>query len=125
MAIYRARYLLGIPEEAPILFTGSKGTLQELEPEAPASGNSQRPHERPEYQPDPEDLENLQKPQWWDDYNNIDYEQERDETNRLNLDREQNYWAERDYRDYMELERELEREFERSDYPFHDFNYGP
>ena len=113
MAIYRARFLLGIPEEAPILFTASKGTLRESG-ELPKTGDSaQRPHERPEYQPDPEDMENLQKPNWWDDYNDVDYEQERDETNRLNLDREQNYWAEKDRRDYMEYEREFERDYDR------------
>ena len=29
------------------------------------------------------------------------------------------------YRDEVKQEREAEREWERSDYPFHDFNYGP
>ena len=59
----------------------------------------------PEYEPDPDDMENLKKPDWWDD----DYEPpERDgqEDDRVRPGSQERNWAEDDY--YANLEQEYD-----------------
>ena len=105
-------------------WSNTRKSRKDLPPQQHPAGDNQSG--QADYQEPDDDMAALKKPDWFNLYEyNWPQQQERDETHRINLDREQNYWAERDYYDYMEQEREAEREWERSDYPFHDFNYGP
>jgi len=71
----------------------------------------------PEYEPDPDDMENLKKPSWWDD----GYEppaRDGEESDRQRPAQERDYYQE-DYERYME-----ERERERHNEPQYADRYG-
>lgn len=122
--LYRSLYLLSVPaDKTTILDWGRPGSV--------SSGPILPPQEHPvgdneggaDYQEPDDNMEDLTPPDWFELYEDRP-DRGQPDRERGQPDRERD-WREDDYYDYLENERRVEREWERSDYPFHDFNYGP
>ena len=123
--MYRSLYLLSVPEDKTVIRSGrssllSRGDNQNLPPQEHPAGDNYEP-EPFQLDPNDDDMSRLQETPA-----TYEYREETQERTRsiVPIDYE-GYLMERDRMDYLQQERESERRFERSDYPFHDFNYGP
>ena len=122
--MYRSEYLLRVPpDKTRILNFGLQALLSSDGVYDPTAGGfrNEEGGQDPNLDPNDDDMSRLQETE-------ATYEERPDrgeeESERKRPDQERN-WAEEDYYANLEIEREVERDFERSDYPFHDFNYGP
>ena len=125
--MYRSLYLLRVPPDKTVIRSSYSSLLSRGEQALPPQQHPRGDNYRPEpYQLDPndDDMSRLQETQATYEYRE-EFE-ERDDTFRINLDREQNYYAERDYEIEMERERDMDAAWELYyEGGFADFNYGP
>lgn len=123
--MYRSLYLLSVPADKTVIRSSYSGLLSRGEESLPPQ---QQPQPSPDdYQEPDDDMDALRKPDWFDLYEYRDVEtEERKSTSGVNLDRVQNYYAERDREIEMGREREMDAAWEMYyEGGFADFNYGP
>lgn len=121
--MYRSLYLLSVPEDKTVIRATKSDLPSTSEQELPPQ---QHPNGSADYQEPDDDMDALTKPDWFALYEYREEREERDDTPRFNLDRIQNYYAERDRDEMMAREREMDRDWELYyEGGFADFNYGP
>jgi hypothetical protein len=106
--------LLNVPADKTTILGWGINKLVATSPVLPPQEHNAGDNYQPEpYQLDPND-DDMSRLQDFDvTYEYREEREERDDSQRLNLDREQNYYAERDRRDYEQYEREYERGYDR------------
>tara|TARA_Y100000361_G_C11155854_1_gene344093 strand:+ start:608 stop:1009 length:402 start_codon:yes stop_codon:yes gene_type:complete len=127
--MYRSLYLLSVPEDKTVIRSGFSGLLDRgkdsLPPQQHPRGDNDYTDLEP-YQLDPNDDDMSRLQETAATYEYREEREERKSSSGVNLDRIQNYYAERDRDMEMEREREMDREWELYyEGGFHDFNYGP